>query len=299
MTLVLDARQRAMLEEMGIKVWMPVDVPEPAPVAAPAAAQAVADAHESPARADEMMDAGGAFAPLDDFDDPGVSSARGARGGPGHAGEGRASTAPRPAPAPARAAPAPVKAPAAAPAQMSLRITAPERLYASEGQATTGGWLVVVDMPPAADGRHAGLLDGEAGRLLDQMLRALRLHAGSVPVHVQRLWRPSPGQAMTEGALDFDAAFEGGLEPLAPRMVLALGALSAQRLLSQQGPLGRLRGVLQQVPLGGASRAVVASYAPAYLLRNSPDKARAWADLCLAAEAVDACAPGTAEAPAS
>jgi DNA polymerase len=48
-------------------------------------------------------------------------------------------------------------------------------------------------------------------------------------------------------------------------------------------PLGKLRGrVVALASIQGVS--VVATYHPAYLLRNPADKARAWADLCLAAE---------------
>jgi uracil-DNA glycosylase len=49
-----------------------------------------------------------------------------------------------------------------------------------------------------------------------------------------------------------------------------------------------LRGRRQALPAGvadpAAAPALVATYHPAYLLRNPADKARAWADLCLAAE---------------
>ncbi|MDA7419213.1 uracil-DNA glycosylase [Xenophilus arseniciresistens] len=243
--LQLDARQRAMLEEMGIKVWLPqAEAEAPAPARAPA--PAAEDAAPQPAPETATPD-----------------SAPPRRG---------------PAPAPV-AAPAPQAAPASA-----LGITLPERLYAADGQSATGGWLVVVDMPPDAGGRHEALLAGEAGRLLDQMLRALGLHAGTVPVHAVRLWRASPGQPHPEGAADFDTAFEAAAAPLAPRLVLALGMLSAQRLTGVQAPLGRLRGSAHAGSLAGAGCAVVASYPPAYLLRNSADKARAWADLCLAAE---------------
>jgi DNA polymerase len=63
--------------------------------------------------------------------------------------------------------------------------------------------------------------------------------------------------------------------------VLALGSLAAQSLLQSGEPLGRLRGRALPGPQG---LPVIASYHPAYLLRNPADKARAWADLCLAAE---------------
>jgi DNA polymerase len=66
-------------------------------------------------------------------------------------------------------------------------------------------------------------------------------------------------------------------------MILAMGRYAAQALLAQTvsnpvPPLGQLRGVVhayQGIP-------VVVTYSPAFLLRNSGEKAKAWADLCLA-----------------
>jgi DNA polymerase len=52
--------------------------------------------------------------------------------------------------------------------------------------------------------------------------------------------------------------------------------------LQSTEPLGKLRSEIQSfkgVP-------VVVTYPPAYLLRNQADKAKAWADLCLAASLV-------------
>jgi len=78
-------------------------------------------------------------------------------------------------------------------------------------------------------------------------------------------------------------AFGEHAAALAPRVVLAMGPLAAQSLMQSGDPLGKLRG--RAVPLGEQGGAVVvATYHPAYLLRNPADKARAWADLCLAAE---------------
>ncbi|RYF79709.1 MAG: uracil-DNA glycosylase [Comamonadaceae bacterium] len=260
-----------MLEEMGVKVWWPQSEPaaaemrvEPAPAeheaaaARAAAGPAPALAMTPPARAAEV---------------PSRSAAP--------------PQAPGPAPAPARTSAA------SAPGAAALCISPPQRLYAIEGQPDSGGWLVVVDMPPSAEGLQDGVLDGEAGRLLDQMLRALRLHAGPVPVHAVRLWRAAPGQPSVAGSADFDTDFESAVAPLAPRVVLALGPLAAQRLLGQQAPLGRLRGSVHRQAVAGAACAVVASYPPAYLLRNGADKARAWADLCLAAEHADGAAGPT------
>ncbi len=63
-----------------------------------------------------------------------------------------------------------------------------------------------------------------------------------------------------------------------PKVILAMGRFAVQALLETQEPAGRLRGrahTYQGVP-------VVVTFHPGYLLRNLPDKAHAWADLCLA-----------------
>ena len=67
-----------------------------------------------------------------------------------------------------------------------------------------------------------------------------------------------------------------------PRLILAMGRFAVQALLRTDEAIGRLRGRLHHyegVPL-------VVTYHPAYLLRNLPDKAKAWADLVLAMKVV-------------
>lgn len=247
-SLNLDARQRAMLDEMGVKVWWPAAAPV-------VAAADVAPMVEPPPRA-------------------------------------AVEEAPRAAPAPA-----PVRAPVAAPAPgapaapaarahgAAVLVAQPHRLYAT-GDAAEGGWLVVADMPPEADGRHGEPLAGDAGRLLDNMLRALQLHAGDMPVHLMRTHR-GVASGRDGSPQPFADAFLPQAQALRPRLVFAMGPLAAQTLLQSAEPLGKLRGRIARLDaLGGTPVAV--SYHPAYLLRNPADKARAWVDLCLAADALAA-----------
>jgi DNA polymerase len=70
------------------------------------------------------------------------------------------------------------------------------------------------------------------------------------------------------------------IELVRPRLLLAMGRFAAQALLQSDEPIGRLRGRLHR----WRDTPVVVTYHPAYLLRNPADKARAWADLCLAAD---------------
>ncbi|MGI4777847.1 MAG: uracil-DNA glycosylase family protein [Janthinobacterium lividum] len=243
--LKLDARQRAMLEEMGVKVWWPAAVPPPP---SPSISAAPVPSISTPSTRAS-----------------GVSPA-----------------------APVTASPETAFAPRVTASGIHVvLVDAPRRLYGSpEGHSsdTRGGWLVVADMPPDADGRHGDPLSGDAGRLLDNMLRALQLHGGALPVHLMRTHRG--GVSGREGhPQPFGESFQAHAEALAPRVILAMGPLAAQSLLQSTDPLGRLRG--RAVPLAASGTLggvpVVATYHPAYLLRNMADKARAWTDLCLAA----------------
>ena len=255
-SLNLDARQRAMLDEMGVKVWWPVAAPvavvvEAAPVAEPAVPQR-ATVEEAPAEPAERA-------------------------------------APRQAPVRAPVAATAPSAPVTRAQGAAVLVAPPHRLYATNGATETaaeGGWLVVADMPPEADGRHGEPLAGDAGRLLDNMLRALQLHAGDMPVHLMRTHR-GVASGRDGSPQPFGDAFLPQAQALAPRLVLAMGPLAAQTLLQSADPLGKLRGrTVRLDALGGTP--VVVSYHPAYLLRNPADKARAWVDLCLAADALAA-----------
>lgn len=242
-TLNLDARQRAMLDEMGVKLWWPAAAPAEAPAASPRIAIEEAPAVPAPVRAAA------------------------------------------PAPAPVSAPPVAAR-PTPAPSGASVLIEAPRLLYGPEGAAAQGGWLIVADMPPELDGRHGEPFAGDAGRLFEAMLRALQLHGGTVPVQLMRTHR---GVASGQPGSPCPIAEGLALPAPAPQVVLAMGPLAAQSLLQSGEPLGRLRGRPARVALAGWEAVpLVVTYHPAYLLRNPADKARAWADLCLAAEQLSA-----------
>lgn len=68
------------------------------------------------------------------------------------------------------------------------------------------------------------------------------------------------------------------IELIKPRLIVALGRPAAQALLNQEVKISAARG--RTFRYGDIP--VVVTYHPAYLLRNQPDKAKAWEDLCFA-----------------
>ena len=142
------------------------------------------------------------------------------------------------------------------------------------------GWMLVGEAPGENEDLRGEPFVGNAGQLLDNMLRAVGLdrQQGVYIANVIKC-RP-PGNRNPEPAevAQCEPFLRRQIALVRPRIIVAMGRFAVQSLLGTQEPIGKLRGRLHQyegVP-------VVVTYHPAYLLRNLPDKAKAWADLCLA-----------------
>jgi uracil-DNA glycosylase len=144
-------------------------------------------------------------------------------------------------------------------------------------------WLIVGEAPGAEEDARGEPFVGRAGQLLNSMLRAVGLAREQVYIANVLKCRP-PGNrdpSATEAA-ECLPYLEQQIALLKPRIMLAVGRISAQNLLRSAAPLGRLR---QQVHHFGISQVpLVATYHPAYLLRTPADKRKAWEDLKFARE---------------
>jgi DNA polymerase len=159
-------------------------------------------------------------------------------------------------------------------------------LYATRTQGVLGvgdrnaDWLVIGEAPGADEDAQGEPFVGQAGKLLDAMLAAIGLQRGDNVYITNVLKSRPPGNRNPEPA-EVAACrpyLLTQIELIQPKLILALGRFAAQSLLDTDEAIARLRGRVhrfQDVPL-------IVTYHPAYLLRNLPDKARAWEDLCLA-----------------
>ncbi len=78
------------------------------------------------------------------------------------------------------------------------------------------------------------------------------------------------------------------IELLRPKIILAMGKFAISSLTGSSEPVGKLRGRVHPLKHTSHSAPVIVTYHPAYLLRNLPDKAKAWADLLLAMQTYSA-----------
>jgi DNA polymerase len=152
-------------------------------------------------------------------------------------------------------------------------------------------WMIIGEAPGAQEDERGEPFVGAAGQLLDAMLRALGLDRGDEGDPAERVFIANTLKCRPPGNRNPQPDEMQRCEPflvrqiqlVQPRIILAMGRFAVQALLRTSEPIGRLRGRVhryQDVPL-------VVTYHPAYLLRNLPDKARAWEDLCLAADVME------------
>jgi len=141
-------------------------------------------------------------------------------------------------------------------------------------------WLLVGEAPGAEEDKLGEPFVGQAGRLLDNMLAAIELSRGKNVYIANVLKCRPPGNRNPEpdevAKCSPHLLRQIGL--IQPKLILAMGRFAAQTLLGTDATIASLRGRLHQY----AGVPLIVTYHPAYLLRNLPDKSKAWSDLVFA-----------------
>jgi uracil-DNA glycosylase len=137
--------------------------------------------------------------------------------------------------------------------------------------------LVFVGEGPGRDEDAQGLpFVGRAGKLLTQMIEAMGLQRKDVYICNVVKCRPPENRLPEPDEIKTCSPFLlRQLDVIAPRVVVCLGACSAQTLLETNRGISHFRGEW----LDFRGRKLMATYHPAYLLRNPAAKADVWKDL--------------------
>lgn len=163
-------------------------------------------------------------------------------------------------------------------------------LCAERRQAVPGvgdenaSWLFVGEGPGAEEDARGEPFVGQAGKLLDAMLAAIDLKRGE-DVYIANAVKCRPPGNRTPENDEVATCFpylQRQIELIQPKLIVLLGRVAVTSVLGQDGSLSSLRGKALSYRAGDREIPVVVTYHPAYLLRNLPDKAKAWEDLCRA-----------------
>lgn len=148
-------------------------------------------------------------------------------------------------------------------------------------------WMIIGEAPGAEEDRRGEPFVGRAGKLLDEILRAINLDRSSVFIaNILKCRPPNNRDPSADEAASCRPYLERQVEFVAPRIILAVGRVAAQQLLGSAAPVGRLRGQVHAT--GPQAIPTIVTYHPAYLLRSPAQKRKVWQDLCLARQTLNA-----------
>ena len=145
-------------------------------------------------------------------------------------------------------------------------------------------WLFIGEGPGAEEDARGEPFVGQAGKLLDAMLAAIGLVRGQ-GVYIANAVKCRPLGNRTPEEAEIAACYPYLRRQIAlirPKLIVLLGRAAVASVLKENASLSSLRGKQRFYCEDGLNIPVVVTYHPAYLLRNLPDKAKAWEDLCRA-----------------
>ncbi len=137
--------------------------------------------------------------------------------------------------------------------------------------------LVFVGEGPGADEDEQGLpFVGRAGKLLTQMIEAMGLQRKDVYIcNVVKCRPPQNRQPERDEVEECSPFLFRQIDTIAPKAIVCLGATAAKTILQTERGISQFRGEWQEF----RGRKLMATYHPAYLLRNPAAKSEVWKDL--------------------
>jgi uracil-DNA glycosylase family 4 len=146
------------------------------------------------------------------------------------------------------------------------------------GQGNPNARLMFVGEAPGADEDQQGLaFVGRAGQLLTDIIeKGLRIPRSEVFIaNVIKCRPPQNRNPEADEILSCQPFLERQIEAIRPAVIVGLGKFAAQWLLKTAEPITRIRGRVGE--RHGAR--VIATFHPAYLLRNPSAKRDVWEDM--------------------
>ena len=145
------------------------------------------------------------------------------------------------------------------------------------GDGNPKAQLVFVGEGPGADEDAQGLpFVGRAGKLLTQMIEAMGLQRKDVYIcNVVKCRPPENRQPERDEVAECSPFLFRQIDTIAPKVIVCLGSTAAQTILQTNRGISHFRGEWLEF----RGRKLIATYHPAYLLRNPAAKSEVWRDL--------------------
>lgn len=136
--------------------------------------------------------------------------------------------------------------------------------------------VLVGEAPGREEDRQGEPFVGEAGQLLDRILFAMGMKRSEVYIcNVEKCRPPGNRDPEPDEIAACEPFLQRQLAAIEPEVIVSLGRIASQALLRDQTPISRLRGNWREYQ----GIALMATFHPAYLLRNPTSKREVWEDM--------------------
>ena len=141
--------------------------------------------------------------------------------------------------------------------------------------------VMIVGEGPGANEDIEGLpFVGRAGQLLDKMLQAINLDRTKVYITNVVNYRPPENRKPTEKEiLRYLPFLVKHIEIIKPKILVLLGSTALNSILGSEKVISKARGIWVTKQIGSWKTNVIASFHPAYLMRQPDQKKHSWVDL--------------------
>ena len=140
--------------------------------------------------------------------------------------------------------------------------------------------MIIGEGPGANEDAEGKPFVGRAGKLLDKMLAAIQLDRTKVYISNVVNYRPPENRRPTYAEIDrYLPYLKSHIEIINPKILLLLGSTALNTLIGNDVIISRARGKWIQKEIGKVKPWIIASFHPAFLMRQPDQKKMAWIDL--------------------
>jgi len=140
--------------------------------------------------------------------------------------------------------------------------------------------MIIGEGPGANEDAEGKPFVGRAGKLLDKMLAAIQLDRTKVYISNVVNYRPPANRKPTEVEIErYLPYLKNHIEIINPKILLLLGSTALNALIGNESVISKARGKWIQKEIGTVKPWIIASFHPAFLMRQPEQKKLAWIDL--------------------
>jgi len=140
--------------------------------------------------------------------------------------------------------------------------------------------MIVGEGPGANEDAEGKPFIGRAGKLLDKMLSAIQLDRKNVYITNVVNYRPPENRKPTEIEIGkYLPYLKSHIEIINPKILFLLGSTALNTLIGNEEVISKARGKWIQKEIGLSKPWIIASFHPAFLMRQADQKKYAWIDL--------------------